>query len=140
MKDKSIKMPKIKSFLVLLISLYATADFYAEVIQNQCEPNKHKITSTHLARASPADSCQYSVQIDGKSNTIIINDKVMVSTPDTTGKRNNIRVKGEGNTITVIQTDNKSNCVTVIQNDTNSNVTVSQRGNNNKVKISQNNK
>lgn len=138
MKDKSVKTTQIKSCLVLLIVLYATADLSAAVIQDQCEPNKYKITSTHPARASPADSCQNSVQIDGKSNTVIINDKVMVSTPDTTGKRNNIRVKGEGNTITVIQNDNKSNCVTVIQNDTNSNLTVSQSGNNNKVKISQN--
>lgn len=138
MKDKSIKMTQIKSCLVFLISLYATADFYAVEMQKQCEPNKHKITSTHPARASPADSCQYSVQIDGKSNTVIVNDKVMVSTQDTTVKRNNIRVKGEGNTITVIQDDNNTNCVTVIQNDTNSNVTVSQRGNNNIVKISQN--
>lgn len=140
MKDKSIKTTHIKSCLVLLISLFTTAVLFAVETQKQCEPNKNKITATHPARASPADSCQYSVQIDGKSNTIIINDKVMVSTPDTTVKRNNIRVKGEGNTITIIQDDNNTNCVTVIQNDTNSNVTVSQSGNNNKVKISQNQK
>lgn len=140
MKGKSIKTTQIKSCLVLLISLCITSDFFALEKQKQCEPNKLKITTTHPARASPVDSCQYSVQIDGKSNIIIINDKVMVSTQDTTVKRNNIRVKGEGNTITVIQNDNKSNCVTVIQNDTNSNVTVSQSGNNNKIKISLNNK
>ena len=140
MKDKSIKIYKIKSCLILLISMCVTFDFFALEAQKQDELTNHKTTSSHHARASPADSCQYSVQIDGKSNTIIINDKVMVSTQDTTVKRNNIRVKGEGNSITVIQNDNKMNCVTVIQNDTNSKVTVSQSGNNNKVKISQNQK
>lgn len=140
MKDKSIKTSQIKSCLVLLISLCVTSDFFAVETQKQNELTKHKTTSSHPARASPADSCQYSVQVDGKSNTIIINDKVMVSTQDTTVKRNNIRVKGEGNTITVIQNDKRSNCITVIQNDTNSNVTVFQSGNNNKIKISQNNK
>lgn len=140
MKDLLIKKIQNASCVILLISLCITSDFFAAKTQKQNELAKNKTIASHPARASPADSCQYSVRIEGQSNTIIINDKIMVSTPDTTVKRNNIRVKGEGNTITVIQNDNKSNRVTVNQNDTNSKVTISQNGSNNKIKISQNKK
>lgn len=140
MKDLLIKKIQNASCVILLISLCITSDFFAAKTQKQNELAKNKTIASHPARASPSDSCQYSVRIEGQSNTIIINDKIMVSTPDTTVKRNNIRVKGEGNTITVIQNDNKSNRVTVNQNDTNSKVTISQNGSNNKIKISQNKK
>ena len=138
MKHKSVKKIQNAGCMILLISLCITSDFFAVETQKQNEFAKNKTIASHPARASPADSCQYSVQIDGQSNIVIINDKIMVSSPDTATKQNNIRVTGKGNTITVIQNDNKSNRVTVIQNDTNSKVTVSQSGNNNKVKISQN--
>ncbi|NDP22930.1 MAG: hypothetical protein GZ091_17900 [Paludibacter sp.] len=139
MKDKTINKIQITSYIVLLISWFATTNFNAAEKNKLKELVKHNIVINHPARASPADTSQYSIQIDGKSNTVIINDTIMVTSRDTTVKRNNIRVKGEGNTITVLQND-KTNSVSVIQNDSNSKVSVSQSGNNNTIKISQNNK
>ena len=127
------------SGLILLIGLCLTTDLCTAETQKQKGLANYKTTANHPARASPLDTCQHEIQIDGQSNVVTINDRIMVSSPDSTVKQNNIRVKGEGNTITVLQNDNKSNSVTVIQNDTNSKVTVSQSGSNNKVKISQNN-
>ncbi|HEY6914857.1 MAG TPA: hypothetical protein VI413_09295 [Paludibacter sp.] len=138
MKDKLIKKIQNAGCLILLISLCITSDFFAAETQKQNELAKNKTIASHPARASPVDSCQYSVQIDGQSNIVIINDKIMVSTPDTAAKQNNIRVTGKGNTIRIIQDDNKSNQITVIQNDTNSKVIIFQSGNNNQTKISQN--
>jgi len=140
MKDLLIKKIQNASCVILLISLCITSDFFAAKTQKQNELAKNKTIASHPARASPADSCQYSVQIDGQSNIVIVNNKIMVSTPDTAVKQNNIRVTGKGNTIRIIQNDNNSNRVIVNQNDTNSKVTISQNGSNNKIKISQNKK
>lgn len=125
------------SGLILLVGLCLTADLLGAETQKQKGLAKYKIIANHPARASPADSCRYSIQINGTSNIVIINDSIMVSNPDSTAKQNNIRVTGEGNTITVLQNDNKSNSVIVIQNNTNSEVTVSQSGNKNKINILQ---
>ncbi|MEI8084822.1 MAG: hypothetical protein WCG93_01270 [Paludibacter sp.] len=78
------------------------------------------------ARASPEDTINISVLINGKANTVIVNGKILPTNPDTTNQ-NKITVDGEGNTITVIQTDQ------------NSEVKITQKGNNNKISISQKN-
>lgn len=126
--------------MILLVSLCITSDFFAAKKQNQNEFAKNKTSASHPARASPMASCQYSIQINGHSNTVIVNEKIMLSNPDTVAKPNNIRITGKGNTISITQNDNKSNRVTVTQNDTNSKVTISQSGNNNKATVYQNNK
>jgi len=121
-------------FLVLLISLYATNYFSVSARQNRQGDARSDSTSIKLARASPesraspGDSTKCSIKMNGQSNTIILNGKVLVSTPDSTTKRNNIRVRGEGNTVTIHQTDRTSE------------VTVTQKGKNNQIKISQTNK
>jgi len=121
-------------FLVLLISLYTTTYFSVSAKQNRQSDARSDSTSIKLARASPVsrafpgDSTQCSIKMNGQSNTIILNGKVLVSTPDSTEKRNNIRVTGEGNTVILHQTDQTSE------------VTVTQIGKNNQIKISQTNK
>jgi len=85
----------------------------------------HKTSENKQTRASPADTSQYSIQITGPSNVVTINGKIVQSTPDTTDKKNSIRVSGEGNRVSIIQTDHSSE------------VTVSQKGSHNQVHISQ---
>jgi hypothetical protein len=123
-----------RGFLVLLISLYTSASFSVSARQNGQVAARSKTPATKLARASPepraspGDTTRCSIKMTGKSNTIILNGKVLVSTPDSTEKRNNIRVTGEGNRVTIHQTDQTSE------------VTVTQKGKNNQIKISQTNK
>jgi len=112
-------------FLVILLSLYSLTDIIANERQNRKEATWNKTEAKCLARASPEDTTQYSIQMEGQSNNITINGKKMVSTCDTTEKQNNIRVRGERNTIIINQTDQKSE------------VSVSQKGKRNQVKISQ---
>jgi len=117
--------------LVLLISLYSITDFFTTGRQDRTAPAGSKTTAFCLARASPdsraspGDTTRCSIKMEGRSNTIILNGKVLVSTPDTTEKPTNIRVRGEGNTITINQTDHTSE------------VNVTQKGKNNQIKISQ---
>ena len=131
------KLMCLRNCLVLLIFFSITTIFFVVKAQKQKGLAKYKIIANHPARASPVDSCRYSIQINGTSNIVMINDSIMESNPDSTAKQNNIRVTGEGNTITVLQNDNKLNSVTVIQNETNSKVTISQSGNKNKINILQ---
>lgn len=76
-------------------------------------------------RAPPSDSSQYSVRINGPFNSVIVNGKQLVSTPDTTNRKNTILVSGQGNSVSIIQDDHKSE------------VNITQQGKNNKIKISQ---
>ena len=118
-------------FLVLLIILYTSTSFMVSGRQNGQGAARSKTTTTKLARASPesraslGDTTRCSIKMTGKSNTIILNGKVLVSTPDSTEKRNNIRVTGEWNTVTIHQTDQTSE------------VTVTQKGKNNQIRITQ---
>ena len=123
-----------RGFLVFLISLYTSTYFSVSGRQNRQGTVRSDSTSFKLARASPqhraspGDTTQCSIKMTGKSNTIILNGKVLVSTPDTTAKRNNIRVTGEGNTVILHQTDQTSE------------VTVTQKGKNNQIRITQSTK
>ena len=112
-------------FLVILFSLYSITDILATERQSRDSTARYKTAARYPARASPVDTTQYSIQMEGQSNSITINGKKLVSTCDTTENQNNIRVRGEGNTIIINQTDQKSE------------VSVTQKGKNNQVKISQ---
>ena len=112
-------------FLIILFSLYSITDNLATERQNNTKAARYKTAERFPASASPVDTTQYSIQMEGQSNSIKINGKKMVSTCDTTEKQNNIRVRGEGNTIIIKQTDRQSE------------VSVTQKGKNNQVKISQ---
>jgi len=112
-------------FLIILFSLYSITDNLATERQNSTKVVGYKTAERFPISASPVDTTQYSIQMEGQSNSLTINGKKMVSTCDTTEKQNNIRVRGEGNTIIIKQTDQKSE------------VSVTQKGKNNQVKISQ---
>jgi len=118
-------------FLVFLVSFYSITDLFASDRQNRKGSAKYKTTANYPARASPGaraspeDTTQYSIKMDGRSNTIILNGKMLVTSPDTTEKQNNIRVTGEGNSVTLHLTDLKSE------------VNITQQGKNNHIKISQ---
>ena len=112
-------------FLVILLSFYSITEIRATERQNRKTVEGNKTTVKCPAIASPNDTTQYSIQMEGQLNSITINGKKMVSTCDTTEKQNNIRVRGERNTIIINQTDQKSE------------VSVSQKGKRNQVKISQ---
>ena len=112
-------------FLVILLSLYSVTDIKATEKQSRNGVGRNSSVAKCPARASPVDTTQYSIQMEGQSNSITINGKKMVSTCDTTEKQNNIRVRGEENTIIINRTDQKTE------------VSVTQKGKNNQVKISQ---
>lgn len=79
MKVNYIKIAHIKSWIILLLSLCITTEIEAAQTQKQDDDTRNKSTFTQPpARASPADSCQYSNRTDRKSNIVIINGKVMV--------------------------------------------------------------
>ena len=81
-----------------------------------------------LNKASPKDSNEYSVQIKGQSNVVIINNKLMKSTSDTIDKKNKVYVSGEGNIVNIKNSENKSEVV------------IQQKGNKNQINIIQNKK
>ena len=111
--------------LILILSLCTQTEFSTSVMQ---QPNQavHYLTSARYpARASPDDSTQYSIRVKGQSNSIIVNGKVIVATCDTTQKQNNIQVCGEGNTVTIKQTDQQSE------------VNINQQGKKNQIHIIQ---
>jgi len=112
-------------FLIILFSLYLITDNLATERQNNTKAARYKTAERFPASASLVDTTQYSIQMEGQSNSLTINGKKMVSTCDTTEKQNNIRVRGEGNTIIIKQTDRQSE------------VSVTQKGKNNQIKISQ---
>ena len=111
--------------LILILSLCTLTEFSTSVMQ---QPNQavHYLTSARYpARASPDDSTQYSIRVKGQSNSIIVNGKVIVATCDTTQKQNNIQVCGEGNSVTIKQTDQQSE------------VNITQQGKKNQIHIIQ---
>ena len=123
--------------MLFLLSLSSKAGSLASEEQHQNGSDKFKMD---MIRGSPTDSCQNSIQIKGHANVVIINGKLMVTSPDSTQKQNNIRVNGEGNTIRIVQNDKQLNSVSVIQNDKKSKVSITQNGNNNRIIISKNNR
>jgi hypothetical protein len=112
-------------FPLLLIILLSITEGFATGRQQRNISSKNKTVEKELIRGSPADTSQYSILMNGKSNTVEINGKIMVNTLDSTNKKNNIRITGEDNSVSIIQTDQKSE------------VKVSQKGNNNQVHITQ---
>lgn len=66
MKVNYIKIAQIRSWMIILISLYSTTEILAVQSQKQNNHAQNRPTTTHPpARASPADICQYSIRIDG---------------------------------------------------------------------------
>jgi len=114
-----------RSFLILLITLYSSTYFSAYGRSNLQDTARSDSTSIKPARASPGNTTRCSIKRIGRSNTIILNGKVLSTTPDSIKKPIEIRVTGEGNTVTIHQTDLTSE------------VTITQKGKNNQVRISQ---
>lgn len=115
----------IKGILVLLLNVLTTIHCSGIEEQKRQGHSNCKTEINESTRGSPADTCQYSIQVKGKSNVVKVNNKIMKSTPDTTQKQNNLSVAGEGNRISIIQTDNQSQ------------VSIAQKGKNNRISITQ---
>jgi hypothetical protein len=79
-------------------------------------------------KASPQDSTEYSIQIEGQNNKVNINGQIMTNTPDSIIKKNKICVNGVGNTVNVTDSENKSEVI------------IQQKGNKNQINIIQNKK
>lgn len=112
-------------FLLLLFSLFSRTECFSSDRLDRKELSKHRTIANQPARASPTDTTDFSVQIYGDSNIVKINGKIVKSTTDTLPKKNSVQVSGEGNTVNVMQNDHASE------------VSVSQRGKNNHVIITQ---
>lgn len=80
-----------------------------------------------LNKASPVDSTEYSIKVDGQDNTVTVNGKLMKNTPDSISNNNKIYVSGDSN-IVKVKTSDKSEVI------------VQQKGNKNQVNIIQNKK
>ena len=81
-----------------------------------------------LNKASPQDSTEYSIQIDGKDNTVIVNGRLMKNTPDSISKNGKIYVRGKGNIVNIKNSETKSEVI------------IHQKGNKNQINIIQNKK
>jgi len=111
--------------LFLILSLCTLTEFSTTWMQQPKHAVHYLTAASYPARASPDDSTQYSIRIKGQSNSIIVNGKVIVATCDTTQKQNNIQVRGDGNTVTIKQTDQQSE------------VNINQQGKKNQIHIIQ---
>ena len=120
-----MKMIHITGILSLLLSASSIIDCAAYESQKQKGPTQFKTAADQPARASPGDTTNFSVQINGKANIVTVNGKILPTNPDTSNNQNKIYVEGEGNTITILQTNHRLE------------VKVTQKGNNNKISISQ---
>ncbi|MEI7502843.1 MAG: hypothetical protein WCJ61_06130 [Paludibacter sp.] len=120
-----MKKIHISGILSFLLSVSSIIDCAAYERQKQKGPAKFKTAANQPARASPEDSTNFSVRINGKANIVTVNGKILPINFDTTNNQNKINVEGEGNAITILQTNQKSE------------VKVVQKGNNNKISISQ---
>jgi len=120
-----MKMIHITGILSLLLSASSIIDCAAYEMQKRKGHAKYITAANQPTRASPGDTANFSVLINGKENIVTINGKILPVNPDTTNNQNKIYVEGEGNAITIIQTDQKSE------------VRVTQKGNNNKISITQ---
>jgi len=114
-----------RSFLILLITLYSSTYLSAYGRSNLQDIARSDSTAIKPARASPGNTTRCSIKMVGRSNTIILNGKVLATTPNFIKKPIDIRVTGEGNT------------VTIHQNDQTSEVTITQKGKSNQIRISQ---
>jgi len=111
-------------FILMLLSDNTTFCFANEKHERQGHSNC-KIEKNESTRGSPADTARYSVMVNGSTNTISINDQLMVSNSDSTNRKNKILVDGEGNTISIVQNEQQSK------------VSISQKGRNNSISIIQ---
>ncbi|MDD4968609.1 MAG: hypothetical protein PHT07_04185 [Paludibacter sp.] len=111
--------------LILILSLCALTEISTIGMQQKKRTARYLTAASYPARASPGDSTNYSIRMKGRSNSVTINGKVVVSPCDTTEKQNNIRVHGEENTVTIEQTDQ------------NSKVNITQQGKKNQIHITQ---
>lgn len=114
---------------VLLLGMVPDS-FGAQILHSE-EPLKAKSGICSIEQTPESDTIQgFSVDIKGKQNLVLITtDSLKVqpteTIPNKSNASNTIKIKGQGN------------LVTVKQDDKNNKVTVSQNGNNNTVKIVQ---
>ena len=120
-------MIKIFTVCVLLPLCFCAADeCYATDGAKHKRMVKSKNQETQLSKVASADTTLYSIQMNGQSNEVTVNKELQTETsPCKSEKPNTIIVKGEGNTVSLSQTDKKSK------------VNISQNGNNNKISITQ---
>jgi hypothetical protein len=125
-KNNDKLMNKISAIsLIIFLSLCTVPESYAGQKQKRKVTAASKTESIQLTNASSLDTSQYSIQVNGKENSVKINNEPVQSTTGKTGKQNTILVNGEGNTVSVSQDNN------------NSKVNISQNGNNNQISIMQ---
>ena len=113
-------------FLLSLLSLYAVTGCSASERPAQKKSPGSQNQVPRLTNVSPVDTAQYSVQVNGETNTVKINNQPVKTTKGLAGKQNTITINGEGNTVSVNKDTEKSK------------VNISQNGNNNHVTITQN--
>ncbi len=112
--------------LILLLTFCATDKSWAG------ESQKHKATTKSNTQVSPkinlapVDTAYYSIEVNGQTNSVKINNVPVQSTTGKSDRQNTIMVNGEGNSVSVNQDNQKSK------------VTISQNGNNNQISITQN--
>lgn len=92
----------------------------------QNEPNKNKTDENSILVKLAADTSQFSIKVFGSTNCVKVNGKIMTSTTDSTNTNNKISVSGEGNTVSVIQSERKSD-VNIKQEGAHNQAIISQR-------------
>ena len=112
------------ALLIWLLVMYATAQQSTRQQQLKSNCNNIKIYSPESIRGSPNDS-DVCIQVNGGSNVVLINGKLVPAVSDSSHYFNKIFVDTAGNRILINQHHSTSN------------VSVFQQGKNNKISIIQ---
>lgn len=131
MKHIRIEIIPLSGLLLLLIfSFYSKTELLCKVYSNQIPyVDSICISNTNIpVRASPEDTCVSSIYTIEKNNRIVVTDSITKPTTEKNDIQNSIYVYGEGN------------IVSINRNNSQSTLTISQKGNNNNLKITLNNR
>ena len=88
-----------KAILLLMLVLDSSTFCLAKEKPVRHGHSNCKIVTNESTRGSPTDSTKYSIKINGHSNSVIINDKLITTNSDSTNNQNYILVGGEENRI-----------------------------------------
>lgn len=131
MKNNRIKKVSLYGLLLLSVFIfYSRVEILCEVYSNQIPyVDSICISNSNIPiRASPEDTCMSSIYSIGINNRIVITNSTTKPTSNCNDMKDSIYVCGEGNVVSV----NRNNSQSTLK--------ISQKGNNNNLKITLNNR
>ncbi len=109
------------SVFIFLFLLVSSSSWSQQKISIRSNPS-HNCVLTNIS----VDTTQFSIRVSGSSNCVVVNGKSLTSTNDSIKTNNKISVSGDGNRVSIIQSDGKSD-VNIKQEGAHNQVIISQR-------------